>query len=87
MVEVTETPDKTPETPVAQNEIVLPETMVVPAKYCALMFNMIHVIAKRGGISADEFTTVGELMDFLKKELRVDEHMAAQRAAAEASAQ
>ncbi|AET72943.1 hypothetical protein PGAG_00053 [Phaeocystis globosa virus 12T] len=81
MVEVTETP-------VAQNEIVLPETMVVPSKYCALMFNMIHVIAKRGGITADEFTVVGELMDFLKKELRVEEHMAAQRAAAaEASAQ
>ena len=71
--------ENTSETPVSKSEIPLPDTLVVPVKYCALMYNMIHVIAKRGGIGADEFTVVGELTDFLKKELRVDEHLAKQK--------
>jgi hypothetical protein len=75
--------DNTKNTP--ENEIILPETIVVPSKYCALMYNMIHVITKRGGINPDEFVVVGELVSFLKTQLKVEEHMANQKAAAVAA--
>tara|TARA_B110000259_G_scaffold111986_1_gene127880 strand:- start:4638 stop:4895 length:258 start_codon:yes stop_codon:yes gene_type:complete len=81
MDNTTPTPTPTP-TPTVENEIILPETMVVPSKYCALMYNMIHVLAKRGGINADEFAVVGELVTFLKTELKVEEQLANQKAAA-----
>jgi len=74
-----------PPQPNTESEIVIPESLTVPYKHCTLMYNMIHVIAKRGGITADEFTVVGELVDFLKTELRVDELFAAQKAKKQAT--
>jgi hypothetical protein len=74
--------DNTRDTPVTEKDIILPETMVVPTKYCALMYNMIHVITKRGGINPDEFVVVGELFSFLKSELKVDKQTANQKAVA-----
>ena len=51
----------------------LPETLNVPTKHCVLMFNILNVVAKRGAINPDEFQVVGELVEFLKKELKVEE--------------
>ena len=51
----------------------LPETLNVPTKHCVLMFNILNVVAKRGAINPDEFKVVGELVDFLKQELKVEE--------------
>ena len=56
-----------------ENTIMLPETLNVPTKHCVLMFNILNVVSKRGGINPDEFTDVGELVEFLKKELKVKE--------------
>ena len=56
-----------------ENTIMLPETLTVPTKHCVLMFNILNVVSKRGAINPDEFTVVGELVEFLKKELKVDE--------------
>ena len=55
------------------NTIILPENISVPSKYCILMFNIINVVTKRGAINSDEFVVVGELVEFLKKELKVQE--------------
>jgi len=51
----------------------LPETLNVPTKHCVLMFNILNVVAKRGAINPDEFQVIGELVEFLKKELKVEE--------------
>ncbi len=51
----------------------LPETLSVPTKHCVLMFNILNVVSKRGAINPDEFQVVGELVEFLKKELKVEE--------------
>lgn len=37
------------------------------------MFNILNIVSKRGAINPDEFTLVGELVEFKKKELKVDE--------------
>ena len=55
------------------NQITLPETLNIPTKNCVLMYNLINVVTKRGAINSDEFTVVGQLVDCLKKELKVDE--------------
>ena len=56
-----------------ENSIMLPENIDVPAKHCVLMFNILNVVAKRGAINPDEYAVVGELVEFLKKELKVNE--------------
>ena len=56
-----------------ENTIMLPETVNVPTKHCVLMYNILNVVAKRGAINPDEFQVVGELVEFLKKELKVNE--------------
>ena len=56
-----------------ENTIMLPETLNVPTKHCVLMFNILNVVAKRGAINPDEFQVIGELVEFLKKELKVEE--------------
>tara|TARA_B100001175_G_scaffold111002_1_gene94250 strand:- start:2796 stop:3017 length:222 start_codon:yes stop_codon:yes gene_type:complete len=56
-----------------ENTIMLPENINVATKYCVLMYNILNVVAKRGAINPDEFQVVGELVEFLKKELKVDE--------------
>tara|TARA_B100001778_G_C18527073_1_gene601725 strand:+ start:600 stop:821 length:222 start_codon:yes stop_codon:yes gene_type:complete len=56
-----------------ENTIMLPENITVTTKHCVLMYNILNVVAKRGAINPDEFQVVGELVEFLKKELKVDE--------------
>jgi hypothetical protein len=73
--------DNNRNTPVTDNNNILPDTLVVPVKYCALMYNIIHVITKRGGINPDEFVVVGELVEFLKTQLKIDQQIANQNAA------
>tara|TARA_B110000008_G_C16933444_1_gene549654 strand:+ start:559 stop:777 length:219 start_codon:yes stop_codon:yes gene_type:complete len=58
-----------------ENTIMLPETLSVPTKHCVLMFNILNVVAKRGAINPDEFQVVGDLVEFLKKELKVEEQL------------
>ena len=62
-----------------ENTIVLPETLSVPTKHCLLMHNILNVVTKRGAINTDEFTIIGELADFLKKELKIEEHIKLQQ--------
>lgn len=57
------------------NQITLPETLTIQTKHCVLMYNLINVVTKRGAINSDEFTIVGELVDALKKDLRIDEQI------------
>jgi hypothetical protein len=73
--------DDTRNTRVTENDNILPDTLVVPVKYCALMYNIIHVITKRGGINPDEFVVVGELVEFLNTKLKIDKQIANQNAA------
>tara|TARA_Y100000816_G_C26104582_1_gene586477 strand:+ start:1018 stop:1164 length:147 start_codon:yes stop_codon:yes gene_type:complete len=47
-----------------ENTIMLPETLTVTTKHCVLMFNILNVVSKRGAINPDEFTLVGELVEF-----------------------
>ena len=56
-----------------ENKIILPENLNIPTKYAVLMYNIVSVVSKRGGFNADEFTPIGELVDFLKKELKIGE--------------
>lgn len=55
------------------NQITLPETLNIPTKQCVLMYNLINVVTKRGAINSDEFTVVGQLVDCLRKELKIEE--------------
>ena len=57
------------------NQINLPETLTVQTKHCVLIYNLINVVTKRGAINSDEFSIVGEVVDALKKELRIDEQI------------
>ena len=52
------------------NEI---ENINLPKNYATLMLNIISVVSKRGAFSPEEFKPIGELFDFLKKELKLDE--------------
>ena len=61
------------------------ESVTVPLVYAELMFNIIQVVSRRGAILPNEFRPVGELHDFLVKELRIEERLQAQQAASTAS--
>lgn len=52
------------------NEI---ENINLPKKYATLMLNIISVVTKRGAFSPEEFKPIGELFEYLKKELKLDE--------------
>lgn len=58
------------------------ESVTLPVVYAELMFNIIQVVSRRGAILPNEFRPVGELHDFLVKELRLEERAQAQQAAA-----
>lgn len=51
------------------------ESIYIPVSYAELMFNIIQVVSKRGAILPNEFRAVGELHDFLFKELRIEERL------------
>lgn len=50
-----------------ENNIV--QTITVPKQYITLMLNMINIMSKRGAFVPEDFSSIGELHDFLKKEL------------------
>ncbi len=56
-----------------ENSIILPENINVPSKYCVLMLNILNIVSKRGAINPDEFAVIGDLVEFLKKELKLEE--------------
>jgi len=45
----------------------------VPLPYVALMFNVIGVVSSRGAFKPEEFKPVGELFEYLQKELKTRE--------------
>lgn len=49
------------------------EIVNVPKNYATLMLNIIGVCSKRGAFSPEEFKPIGEVFEFLKKELKLDE--------------
>ena len=49
------------------------EVVNVPKNYATLMLNIIGVCSKRGAFSPEEFKPVGEVFEFLKKELKLDQ--------------
>ena len=63
-----------------ENNIILPENINIPTKYCLLMYNIINVVAKRGAINADEYYAVGELLEHLKVVLKINEQINANNA-------
>lgn len=61
--------------PESEQKIMLPESLTVPTKHCVLMYNILNVVAKRGAINPDEFLIVGELTEYLKKVLKVEDQV------------
>lgn len=55
------------------------EIVNVPKNYARLMVNIIGVCSKRGAFSPEEFKPVGELYEFLKKELKLEEQQQQQQ--------
>lgn len=49
------------------------EVVNVPKNLAVLMLNIIGVCSKRGAFSPEEFKVVGELYEYLKKELKIEE--------------
>ena len=62
------------------------ETYSVSKKHMVLMFNMINVCAKRGAFQAEEFKVIGELHEYLKEVLKVEELMKSEEKKEEESA-
>ena len=51
----------------------------LPENYGMLVMNIINVVSRRGGITPDEFKVVGEVYEYLKKELKVEEKLEQQK--------
>lgn len=49
------------------------ENVNIPKNYGLLMLNILTVCSKRGAFLPEEFKTIGELFELLKKELKLDE--------------
>lgn len=47
----------------------------LPEHYGLLMFNIINIVSKRGGFVPEEYKIVGELFEFLKKELKIEDRL------------
>ena len=50
-------------------------TIEISQEYAMLMFNIINIISKRGGFLPDEYKIVGELFEFLKDKLNIEERI------------
>ena len=55
------------------------EIVNVPKNYATLMVNIIGVCSKRGAFSPEEFKSIGELYEFLKKQLKLEEQQGEQK--------
>lgn len=55
------------------------EIVNVPKNYATLMVNIIGICSKRGAFAPEEFKPVGELYEFLKKELKLEEQQQQQQ--------
>ena len=53
----------------------LPQSVTLSLQQGLLVHSIIEVMTKRGAFIADELKPVGELFDYIKKELRIDEHL------------
>ena len=49
------------------------EIVNVSKNYAILMVNIIGVCSKRGAFLPEEFKSIGELYEFLKKELKLED--------------
>ena len=53
----------------------LPQSITLTLQQGLLVHSIIDVMTKRGAFIADELKPVGELYDFVKKELKIEEHL------------
>ena len=53
----------------------LSESVILPKNYSVLLLNIISVVSKRGAFNPDEFKAVGELFEYVKKELNIPENV------------
>ena len=53
----------------------LPQSITLTLQQGLLVHSMIDVMTKRGAFIAEELKPVGELYDFVKKELKIEEHL------------
>ena len=60
-----------------KNEIVeeLPNSVKLNLQQGLLVHSLIEVMTRRGAFLADELKPVGELFDYIKKELKVEQHV------------
>ncbi len=59
------------------NEVVddLPSTITLNLQQGLLLHSLIEVMTRRGALMADELKPIGELFDYVKKELKVEQHI------------
>lgn len=59
------------------NDVVdeLPSTITLNLQQGLLLHSIIEVMTRRGALLADELKPIGELFDYVKKELRVEQHI------------
>lgn len=59
------------------NEIIeeLPNSVSLNLQQGLLVHSLIEVMTRRGAFLADELKPVGELFDYIKKELKVEQHV------------
>ena len=53
----------------------LSESIILSKNYSVLLLNIISVVSKRGGFNPEEFKAVGELFEYVKKELNIPENI------------
>ena len=60
-----------------KNEVLdeLPSTVTLNLQQGLLLHSLIEVMTRRGALMADELKPIGELFDFVKKELKVEQHI------------
>ena len=49
------------------------ESINVPANLAVLMLNVLNVTSRRGAFTPEEFKPVGELYEFIKSNLKLEE--------------
>jgi len=49
------------------------EVITIPKNFAMLMLNIIVVCSKRGSFNPEEFKPIGELFEYLKKEVKIEE--------------
>ena len=56
------------------NNVELPTSININLQQGLLIYSIIDVISRRGGFLADELKSVGDLFEYVKKELKIEEH-------------